>query len=249
MANAGNTKREWAVIFCWFTGQGKITIEAVFQLYLSLEDYITKRKREDCLNEFNLEQRVKNMGMCINYVVEYFEKYLDPEKINSEKATQKRKADKLKKQLENCGYEIEVVAWVVSIYEQYGKRVDLAVKNFAKQDLTFLLNYKDEDFTEFAKELIQDNKKKMPYLEGQTKILAKLTRNFFRYKGGLFIDFDRYNRFGEGIINWLKDPYNSYSVNLAQFASDYASDFFDRHHEIEYNRDFGSFEVKRDYDI
>ena len=222
-------------------------------MYLTLEEYIAKRKRKDGLNEFDLEQRVKNMGLCINYVVEYYEKYLDPEKLNSERATQKRRADKCKKQLESWGYESEVVSWVVSIMMQYGKRVDLALKNDAKLDLTFFLKYTDEDFTEFAKDFIEENKRKLPFLEGETKNVANLAKNFMLYRGSLFINFERnferYNRFGERITDWLKDTYSTYSVNLVRFATEYTSDYFSRHFETEYNRDFGTIEVVREYEI
>lgn len=44
---------------------------------LSLEDYIAKRKREDKLNEFDIDSKVDNLRICVNYVFEYFNQYLN----------------------------------------------------------------------------------------------------------------------------------------------------------------------------
>lgn len=216
-------------------------------MYLSLEEYITKRKRKDGLNEFDAEQRVKNMGLCINYVIEYFEKYLDPQKVDFEQAAVDQKAAKLRKQLAK-EYDSDVVDWLISVYRENGKRVDIVIKNFVNEDLTRLLDYRDEDWAEGASELIRENTKKMPYLAGEEEMVARSIGNFIRAKNRFYDSFDRHNKLGDHIVKWLKETYRDYSVNVLGFAHEYASAFFDEHYQSEYNRDFGRVEILSEYD-
>ena len=44
---------------------------------LKFEDYIARRKKEDRLNEFDVDARSENLRTCVNYVFEYFNNYLD----------------------------------------------------------------------------------------------------------------------------------------------------------------------------
>lgn len=216
-------------------------------MYLSLEEFITKKKRKDGLNEFDADQRVKNMGLCINYVIEYFEKYLDPQKMDFKKAALAQKAAKLRKQFVK-EYNSDVVDWLISIYREHGKRVDIAVKNFVKQDLTRLLHYTDEEWAKDASEFITENTKKMPYLGGEEEMVVRTIGNFIRVKNKVYEDFDAHNKLGDHIVKWLKETYRDYSVNLLHFALEYASAFFDDHYQYEYNRDFGRVERVREYD-
>ena len=54
---------------------------------LSIEEYIAKRKKEDKLNEFNLEKRIDNIKLCIDYVFEYFNAYLDITEVQHQTVT------------------------------------------------------------------------------------------------------------------------------------------------------------------
>lgn len=42
---------------------------------LSIEEYIARRKKEDKLNEFDIDARTHNMKICVDYVFEYFNNY------------------------------------------------------------------------------------------------------------------------------------------------------------------------------
>ena len=44
---------------------------------LSIEEYIARRKKEDRINEFNVDDRMENMRICTNYIFEYFNNYLN----------------------------------------------------------------------------------------------------------------------------------------------------------------------------
>ena len=44
---------------------------------LKLEEYIAKRKKEDGINEFDKENIAENTKICVNYIFEFFNSYLD----------------------------------------------------------------------------------------------------------------------------------------------------------------------------
>ncbi len=44
---------------------------------LSIEEYIARRKKEDKLNEFDIDARAQNIKICVDYVFEYFNNYLN----------------------------------------------------------------------------------------------------------------------------------------------------------------------------
>lgn len=92
----------------------------------TLEEYIKKRKREEGIDEFNVDERVANMGRCINYVVEFFDIYVDPEKKDMEYEKRKAKCKKYRNRIRN--YPQDLVKWLVSIYMKYEARFDQRTK-------------------------------------------------------------------------------------------------------------------------
>lgn len=44
---------------------------------MRLEEYIFKRKKEDGINEYDLDKRPENTRICVNYIFEYFNNYLE----------------------------------------------------------------------------------------------------------------------------------------------------------------------------
>ncbi len=92
---------------------------------LSIEEYISERKKEDKLNEFDLKLRKKNLEKCLDYVTDYYNFYLtasgDPEDI--EKA---KKLERYRKVLED--YQPETREWAVDIYNKYGNMIDINLR-------------------------------------------------------------------------------------------------------------------------
>ncbi|WP_349632697.1 hypothetical protein [Neobacillus sp. WH10] len=80
---------------------------------LSLEEYISKRKREDKVNEFDIEGRADNLRICVNYVFEYFNQYLDIEKLEQKTFLNDERMEKFKKQVDMYGTEVQ--EWLVTI--------------------------------------------------------------------------------------------------------------------------------------
>ena len=87
---------------------------------LSIEDYISRRKKEDKLNEFDIDSRAQNMKICVDYVFYYFTNYLNITEAEEKTILHSEKLEKYRKQLKE--YEPEVREWLVSVYNEYGKK-------------------------------------------------------------------------------------------------------------------------------
>jgi len=78
---------------------------------LSIEEYISRRKREDRLNEFDIDARSQNLKICVDYVFEYFNNYLNTTEAEERTVLHNEKLDKYRKQLQD--YNPEVREWAV----------------------------------------------------------------------------------------------------------------------------------------
>lgn len=67
---------------------------------LSIEEYISRRKKEDKLNEIDLYTRTQNMKLCLDYIFEYFNNYLNITEAEEKTILHNEKLDKYCKQLQ-----------------------------------------------------------------------------------------------------------------------------------------------------
>jgi hypothetical protein len=74
---------------------------------LSLEEYISKRKKEDQINEFDIESKPQNMQTCMNYIFEYFNQYLDASKLDEKTVLNEERLEKYKKSLRDYEPELQ----------------------------------------------------------------------------------------------------------------------------------------------
>lgn len=73
---------------------------------LRFEEYIARRKKEDRLNEFDINARSENIQICVNYVFEYFNRYLSITKAEDNTVLQNEKIGKYRKQFEEYDPEV-----------------------------------------------------------------------------------------------------------------------------------------------
>ena len=62
---------------------------------LRFEEYVARRKKEDRLNEFDFNARTENLRICVNYVFEYFNNYLDITAAENKTVLQFEKIERL----------------------------------------------------------------------------------------------------------------------------------------------------------
>lgn len=97
---------------------------------LTIEEYIARRKKEDKLDEFNVDERNENIKCCVNYIFEYFNNYLNITEAEEKTALKDEKLDKYRKQLRD--YDQEVREWLVGICSEYGKKINRNIGEYFK---------------------------------------------------------------------------------------------------------------------
>ncbi|RXT05306.1 hypothetical protein [Ammoniphilus sp. CFH 90114] len=211
----------------------------------TIEEYIAQRKKEDNLNEFNLEARMENMKTCVNYVFEYFNQYLDMAKMNEQTFLNNERLEKYRKTLSQ--YEAEIQEWVIGIYDQYEKQLNRSIINILKKEELFFLYHSDSEFRSLSYDCYAQLIKNNPFLKDQTELLFLFIKDHHHIqsqpKGHINSIF-----ISEEINQWAEETWKKYMVNLFVFASDWVSQFFNNEeqwpvkHRIKSNESWRKYE-------
>ncbi|MDF2855866.1 MAG: hypothetical protein K0Q87_1717 [Neobacillus sp.] len=190
---------------------------------LTLEDYIGKRKKEDCINEFNRDCRQDNLRTCVNYVFEYFNTYLNvsiPEQLT---VLKDENAAKYRQSLSQ--YDPDLQDWLVNNYIESGKQVNKSIMTLLAKDQLFFLASSEREFREISYEIYPKIVKRIPTIKGQAEMIYQFIKEYHRVKS---YEND-FNKFGlpYPITKWLNDVRNKYRVDVALFAFLWAIYFFD----------------------
>jgi len=191
---------------------------------MKLEEYIEKRKKEDGLNEFDKNKKDENMKICVNYIFEYFNDYLNITELEEITIAKEEKLDKYRKQLKE--YDLEIKEWLVKIYAEYGNFLDKSIGRRVRNEQTyFYLLSEDSEFRSLSYECYAEYIKKFPYLKGQEEMLYKFLKEYHRVESNQSLwNIPIIN---EKIDEWVETTKNKYGVNLYRFASDWVNYFFD----------------------
>lgn len=191
---------------------------------LRFEEYIARRKKEDRLNEFDVDTRAENIKICVNYVFEYFNNYLSITAAEDKMALQNEKIERYRKQLEE--YDPEIRDWLVNVYNEYGNTINRAIANILKENEFFFLLNTDQEFRKISYDCYSRLIKKHPFLKDQTEMLFLFIKNYHRISSQ-----ERRKRetpfFSEDINIWIEDTWAKYQVNIAAFAEIWVMYFFD----------------------
>lgn len=104
---------------------------------MRLEEYIVKRKTEDGIDEYNFEKRMQNAHICVNYIFEYFNNYLETRPADEKTALHEQKIDKYRKLIKD--YNPEIRDWLISLYTSYGKYMHKQLMNLITDDFFFCM--------------------------------------------------------------------------------------------------------------
>ena len=85
---------------------------------MTLEQYILMRKKEDGINEFDLSKRSENIRLCVNYIFEYFDNYLENSPDSERTIKEENKREKYRQVVSD--YSPEVQDWLVEMHSQSG---------------------------------------------------------------------------------------------------------------------------------
>ncbi len=189
---------------------------------LSLEEYIHKRKYEDGINEKNKEKRLENLRICTNYVFEYFINYIDSLPEDEKTILHTQKVEKYRERLGN--YSPEIREWLVELYAEYGKYVNVTIRNMIEDDL-FLLYDSDAEYRALSYSIYAKAVKKMSFLAGQSENLFNLLKDIHTDDSVLTPFQEEYILPGD-LNDWIRKTYNKYGVNLCAFCYSYVGWFW-----------------------
>lgn len=190
---------------------------------LSIEEYIARRKKEDKFNEFDLDARTQNMKICVDYVFEYFNNYLNITEDEEKTVLQNEKLEKYRKQLRE--YEPEVRDWVFGIYNEYGKQMNRNIGNILKKNEFFFLYDPDSEFRNASYDCYSRLIKKFSFLKDQTEMLYLFIKDFHRVESQQRFNFG-VPTISEEINDWIDKTWENHQVNLLAFAFDWINSFY-----------------------
>lgn len=191
---------------------------------LTIEEYIARRKKEDKLNEFDLDARTQNMKVCVDYVFEYFNNYLNITDADEKTVLHNEKLEKYRKQLRE--YEPEVREWAVGIYNEYGKQIHRYIGNIMKENELFFLYDTDSEFRNASYDCYSRLIKKFSFIKDQTEMLFLFIKDYHRVESEQRFGFGRPS-ISEEITDWVDKTWAKHQVNLLAFAYDWINCFYE----------------------
>lgn len=189
---------------------------------LSIEEYIARRKKEDRLDEYDLNQRTENLKTCVNYVFEYYNNYLNISEAEEKTALKEEKIDKYRQQLRD--YDPDVRDWLCKIYDEHGKQINLNIGRILKQDEFFLLYDSEREFRSISYECYSQLIKKLPFLKDQTEMLFQFIKGHHRYISQRSY-LAKFPFITEELNAWIDKTWAKYNVSVLAFAHDWVLSF------------------------
>lgn len=190
---------------------------------MTLEEYIIKRKRQDGINEYDLDKRLENTRICVNYVFEYFNNYLETNPADEKTVLHEQKVDKYRKMISQ--YNPDVQEWLVSLYSSHGKYMHKQLMNLITDDY-FLFYDSEAEFRALSYEIYPKAIKRFKFLEGQSEMVFlfikeahRIRNSFHPYESDFYISDD--------INVWIFDTYSKHGVNVYNFCYEWVHSFYD----------------------
>ena len=109
---------------------------------MTLEQYILMRKKEDSLNEYDLSKRSENIRICVNYIFEYFDNYLENSPDSEKTFLEEQKQDKYRQLVSK--YSPDVQDWLVELNSRSSKHVHRHLQNLIEETYFLLFNTDSE---------------------------------------------------------------------------------------------------------
>ena len=183
-----------------------------------LEQYILMKKKEDGLNEYDLSKRSENKQICVGYIYEYFENYLENCQESEKKFTEERKQKKYRKSVSQ--YSPEIQDWLVDHYARSGKYVHRHLLNLIDEPF-FLLFSTDTEFRALTCKIYPEVIKKVNELAGEEEMIYKFLRDEHRIRSK-FESYQQSIHITDSIDAWITNTFKEYGVNIFAFCDDWA---------------------------
>ena len=228
---------------------------------MRLEEYILKRKTEDGINEFDKDKRAENTRICVNYVFEYFNNYLETTAGEEKTFLHDEKIEKYARTLGR--YSEGIQEWLVDMYSSYGRYLNQTIPRLIK-DRFFLLYDSEAEFRSLSYELYPKVIKKYDFMKSQSEMLFRFIKDEHCARSIISEEFET-PHITDSIDEWISNTYLKYGVNMYNFCSEYLFEFMNdpdrwpkthkRHSEYydEYSQSDSKYKVSKsvlyDYDF
>lgn len=191
---------------------------------LTLEEYIAKRKKEDGLNEFDMNNRLDNLRICNNYVFEFFNQYLESMDVDERTVLNDERLRKYKNQLNNFSPDIQ--DWLVNIYDEYEQHLNKLIINFLKKDDLFFLYHTKDEFRSLSYDCYADLIKRSPFIKGNAENIFKFIKEYHLLESQRIMDISSVF-ISQEVNDWVEQTWMKYKVSLVAFAYDWIIRFYD----------------------
>ena len=188
---------------------------------MRLEEYILKRKTEDGINEFDRDKRMENTRICVNYVFEYFNNYLETSAGEEKTVLHDEKIEKFANILRY--YSEDIQEWLIDMYSSYGKYLQRTIPTYIK-DPFFLLYDSEAEFRALSYEVYPKVIKRYKFLEGQSEMIYRFLKDE-HHVCSLLPEDDGLPHITDSIDEWIKKTYLKYGVNVYSFCASYFNEF------------------------
>ena len=190
---------------------------------MRLEEYIVKRKAEDGINEFDWEKRAENTRICVNYIFEYFNNYLETKAGEEKTVLHDEKIEKYAHIVEK--YSADIQEWLIDIYSSYGKYLQRTLPTYIK-DPYYLLYDSEAEFRALSYDVYPKIIRRYKFLNGHAEMIYRFLKDEYRVRS-LISDEQPLPHIEDSIDEWINKTYLKYGVNLYIFCYEYIMEFMD----------------------
>ena len=188
---------------------------------MRLKDYIAHRVKEDGIDEYNLDFRKENTRICVNYVFEYFNNYLDSIGGTEETILHNEKIDNYRIHHVK-DYNAEVREWMIGLYAVYDKYIHVHLRNLIN-DRYFYLYDSEAEFRSLSYDVYPKAVKMFPQIEGSSEMVYRFIKEYHRIINTMNREF----HIDKAIDNWINETYEQRGVNIFNFCIDYVCELYD----------------------
>ncbi len=189
---------------------------------MTLEQYILMRKKEDSLNEYDLSKRSENIRICVNYIFEYYDNYLENSPDKEKTIQEEKKQDKFRQIVSS--YSPDIQDWLVDLNTRTGKHIHIQLRNMI-DEIYFLLFSTDAEFRSLSYEIYPKAIKKVKELDGDGEMIYNFIRDEHRRRSEFTLEHQSIH-ITESIDKWISNTFKKYGVNIYAFCEDWCSYFF-----------------------
>ena len=188
---------------------------------MTLEQYILMRKKEDSLNEYDLSKRSENIRICVNYIFDYFDNYLENSPDSEKTFQEEQKQDKYRKAISK--YSPDIQDWLVNFYSRTGKHANRHLRNLI-EDTYFLLFNTDAEFRSLSYTIYPKAIKKVKELDGEGEMIYNFIRDEHRVRSEYTLE-QQNTHITDDIDKWISNTFKKHGVNIFTFCDDWCMYF------------------------